>query len=146
MFCHVGKPTCDLYRFHDGRVLAQLVFAWPSYFSSCHEIRMLKVLQRHRDLGVVKISGVCQPYGRTELLQREALSQHWLRVPQGDISIGLDRKCLVKLRSERESQCHHVAAVEPVQRTTTSELELKVSLAVRVPGFCTRHSCAPHPS
>src|SRR5271170_7336348 len=68
-----------------------------------------------------------------------------MRVFEANISIRLYGEGLVELRRERKTQCHDVAAVQPVERTAFPS-EPRVSHAVRLSGFCGRHSCAPRPS
>src|SRR5580700_10412347 len=106
---------------------------------------MLELLQRHRHLRSMQISCISLPHGEPELLQRKPLSNHRPRVLQGDITIRLNGERLIKLWRQAETQCDNVALVEPVKRTAFSS-EPRVSSAVRFPGFCSRHSCAPRSS
>src|SRR6266849_10403973 len=112
-----SQSACDLYRFGDRSVGAQLVLPRPPNFSSHDEVGMFELFQSYCDLRIMQVSAVGLPYCIAELQHRQPLYEHHACVLPSDITVGLHRQGLVELGRDGKSYFGDVARSQPVERT-----------------------------
>src|SRR5260370_25771440 len=96
MFRGIPEAAGNGHRLCDAGISAQIEFSRVTLLAAHNEVWFLKILQLHVDYWVVQNLGVSAPQQINQFRYRFSIHLYAFHATTGDISVRLDRHCLIE--------------------------------------------------